>query len=282
MRWGAEKRLEFIDFRLYWEGRINRKDITDFFGVSIPQASEDLRKYHEKAPGNMEYDKRGKFYYAAPRFMPVSTSSDAESYLSQLQMIAMRKGEQNGTVLGFIPKFDVIHPFARLVDPIILRELVKAIRAKKALEIEYQSMSRPEPAPRWIAPHALASDGLRWHVRAFCYVHEEFRDFVIGRMTKVLRGKPAETDPSRDVLWNKYIAVKIGPHPGLTDAQKRSIEKDYGMDNGIAEIRIRAAFYFYLEKRLGLQAGCEERSGIEQQIVILNREEVAAALAESK
>ena len=42
MRWGVEKRLEFIEFRLYWEACINRADITDQFGVSVPQASKDL------------------------------------------------------------------------------------------------------------------------------------------------------------------------------------------------------------------------------------------------
>ena len=44
-RWGQERRLEFIDFRLYWEGRINRSDLIDFFGISVPQASLDLAKY---------------------------------------------------------------------------------------------------------------------------------------------------------------------------------------------------------------------------------------------
>jgi len=282
MRWGAERRIGFIDFRLQWEGRINRKDLTDFFGVSIPQASEDLRKYQERAPENMEYDKRGKFYYASSNFRPVFSSSGAESYLSQLQMISMQAGQQNGTILGFIPNFDVIHPFARSVDPISLRDLVKAIREKKALQIEYQSMTRPEPTGRWIAPHALASDGLRWHVRAFCYEHEDFRDFVIGRIARILQQRPAEIDPSRDLVWSRYLAVRIGPHPGLTDAQKRSIEMDYRMENGVAEIKIRAAFYFYLEKRLGLRTGTDERSPIEQQIVILNREEILEALNEKE
>ena len=39
MRWGVEKRLEFIEFRLFWEGGINRADIMERFGVSVPQAS---------------------------------------------------------------------------------------------------------------------------------------------------------------------------------------------------------------------------------------------------
>ena len=62
MRWGVEKRLKFIEFRLFWEGGINRADIVDQFGVSVPQASKDLTLYEEKAPGNLIYDKSAKRY----------------------------------------------------------------------------------------------------------------------------------------------------------------------------------------------------------------------------
>ena len=60
LRWGVERRLEFIEFRLYWEGRINRADIVDQFGVSVPQASKDLSRYQELAPDNIAYDRREK------------------------------------------------------------------------------------------------------------------------------------------------------------------------------------------------------------------------------
>ena len=41
-RWSVGQRLEFIDFRLFWEGHVNRGDLVSFFGVSVPQASSDL------------------------------------------------------------------------------------------------------------------------------------------------------------------------------------------------------------------------------------------------
>ena len=43
LRWGIEQRLEFIEFRLFWEGHVNRSDLMDQFGVSVNQASTDLR-----------------------------------------------------------------------------------------------------------------------------------------------------------------------------------------------------------------------------------------------
>jgi hypothetical protein len=42
--WGQERRLEFIDFRVLWDGRINRAELVEFFGTSIQQASHDLAK----------------------------------------------------------------------------------------------------------------------------------------------------------------------------------------------------------------------------------------------
>ncbi|AOZ71231.1 hypothetical protein LPB142_17345 (plasmid) [Rhodobacter xanthinilyticus] len=35
LRWGVEQRLEFIEFRLFWEGHVNRSDLMDQFGVSV-------------------------------------------------------------------------------------------------------------------------------------------------------------------------------------------------------------------------------------------------------
>lgn len=53
LRWGMERRLEFIEFRLFWEGHVNRRDLMDTFKVSIAQATTDLNLYPALAPGNM-------------------------------------------------------------------------------------------------------------------------------------------------------------------------------------------------------------------------------------
>jgi len=42
LRWGVERKLEFIEFRLFWEGSVNRSDIIETFNVSVNQASTDL------------------------------------------------------------------------------------------------------------------------------------------------------------------------------------------------------------------------------------------------
>ena len=55
----------------------------------------------------------------------------------------------------------------RDIDPKKLQAILRAIREKKALNIEYQSMARPKPILRWITPHAIGFDGFRWHARSY-------------------------------------------------------------------------------------------------------------------
>lgn len=277
MRWGIGRRLAFIDFRLYWEGRINRKDITEFFGISVPQASADFRKYQEKAPNNVQYDKRGKFYFATQKFKPVFISPDSSDYLAQLRLLSDGILKEGESFLGHVPCFDTIPNPARSVDPELLRNILKAIKDKMSLEIEYQSMSRTQPIWRRIVPHTLAYDGYRWHVRAYCYIRKTFRDFLLARILRIKDHQPGEIDSSADIRWHNFIEVKIAPHPGLTETQKRIIERDYGMENGTGMLKVRAALYFYLEKQLGLDEECESRPPQQQQIILVNRDEVKEA-----
>lgn len=278
MRWGIGRRLAFIDFRLYWEGRINRKDLTEFFGISVPQASADLRKYQEKAPNNIQYNKRGKFYFATQKFKPVFISPDSSDYLAQLRLLSDGILKEGESFLGYVPCFDTIPNPARSVDPELLRNILKAIKDKMSLEIEYQSMSRAQPIWRRIVPHTLAYDGYRWHVRAYCYIRKTFRDFLLARILRIKDHQPDEIDSSADIRWHNFIEVKIAPHPGLTETQKRIIERDYGMENGAGMIKVRAALYFYLAKRLGLDEECESRPPQQQQIILVNRDEINANL----
>ena len=131
---------------------------------------------------------------------------------------------------------------------------------------------------RKLVPHVLAYDGFRWHIRAFCYVRKEIRDFVLARILEIGDMQYDEIDFSADTLWHNYIDLKIAPHPGLSKTQKKIIEQDYGMENGILSITMRAALYFYFERKYKLDEGCEKRPPKEQQIVLKNRAEIKKQL----
>src|SRR4051812_14242301 len=84
LRWGIERRLEFVEFRLFWEEGVNRSDIVGEFGVSVPQASKDLALYQEQAPDNIRYDRSLKRYFASETFRPKFIELDAAAYLERL------------------------------------------------------------------------------------------------------------------------------------------------------------------------------------------------------
>ena len=96
LRWGVERRIEFIEFRLFWDGRVNRGDLTSAFGVSVNQASTDLNRYIGMAPNNMVYDKSARTYIRGSKFAPLFLKPDASRYLSELRSVA--DGIVNGGV----------------------------------------------------------------------------------------------------------------------------------------------------------------------------------------
>jgi hypothetical protein len=168
-----------------------------------------------------------------------------------------------------------------LVDARGLRRklhVLRGIRERRALNILYQSMSRPEPARRTIEPHALAFDGFRWQTRAFDRETGEFRDFVLGRVSRPKPGDEAGSRSPDDTDWHSFVDLVIAPHPKLTSGQARAISIDYGIPGASTSIRVRRALLFYALKRLGLDIGSDVRPPNEQHIIPLNRDDIQALL----
>lgn len=61
-------RMRFIDVLLEQYGTLNRRALENYFDLSTPQVSIDIRFYMETAPGNMEYDKSSRTYRRSPTF----------------------------------------------------------------------------------------------------------------------------------------------------------------------------------------------------------------------
>lgn len=280
LTWGVERRLEFIEFRLFWEGGVNRSDIIEMFDVSVPQASKDLTLYQERAPRNAIYDKSAKRYVAAPDFSPIFLNPDPDGYLSRLRSLAEGLTESSESWIANPPETDIALTPRRRVDSSALRAVLDAIRGKESLEVHYQSMSKERAAPVWrrMTPHALGYDGFRWHARAYCHIDNKFKDFLLPRILGVRSPGEPGASGADDRQWNETFNVEIGPHPDLTASQKDVVAKDFGMKNGRAVLTVRYAMLFYVLKRLGLLGDATQLSARTQHIVALNREETDEAL----
>ena len=279
----SKKRLEFIEFRLFWEGGINRADITEQFGVSVPQASKDLSLYEGKAPGNLVYDKSAKRYLASNNFRPILLVPHADTYLAQLIVSTNTSDELHESWLSAVPDFDMMPIPYRRVQVEVLRAILAAIRNERAIEIEYQPMNVHSPTPewRWVTPHALGTDGLRWHVRAYCHIDQKFKDFILSRCLKVRDEDEAAAKPEADRFWQETFEVSLTPNPALSNAQRLVIAQDYEMVDGKVVVAVRKALLYYFQKRLRLDVADAVDQLHEVPVIVSNRPAFDTALAEA-
>lgn len=279
-RWSQERRLEFIDYRLRWDGRLNRSDLIDFFGISIPQASLDIARYSELAPANIRYDRSGRVYLAGEDFEPVYPVGSSQRFLGDVLAQAAGLSSPDSSFLGWAPPVGVAPVPSRVISVETLLTILRAIRAGLTLRVVYQSMTSPDPKERELSPHALGHDGFRWHVRAYCHSRKEFRDFLIARMVVVALGGASDVSSSGDQPWHTVVRLVLAPNPKLSLPRRRVIELDYGMHDGQAVLECRQALLFYVLKQLGFEDQASKPAEA-QQVVLLNEEEVRQFLVTS-
>jgi predicted DNA-binding transcriptional regulator YafY len=280
VRRGPEQRLEFIEFRLYWDGAVNRSDLIERFGVSVPQASNDLTAYRQLAPENVAYDLSGKRYVPATTFRPKFLKPNPDRYLAQLKAMSDGILDVSDTWLATQPDTGVLPIPNRRTDPSVLRAVLMAIRAKGSVHVEYQSTSpeNPDPIWRWVTPHAFGFDGLRWHVRAFCHRDNRFKDFIIGRCLAVGEQGPAAAVAEQDWQWQTFFEVVLRPNPDLADGQQRAVALDYNMVDGSVAVPVRFALLYYFNKRLRLDVAERFDKPRERPVVVANHAEFEVAL----
>jgi predicted DNA-binding transcriptional regulator YafY len=268
-KWSQDRRLRFIDFRLQWQGRLNRTDLKTFFGISVPQASADIARYSLQAPGNMEYDRSSKTYIAGKSFRALFESSGAEQYLAQLLAVDNGTLDPEQALLGSRPPMESVHLPWRKIDRDILSGLLLAIEGAQTVRVRYQSIARDEPQWRDISPHALGTDGLRWHTRAYCHLRGGFRDFVLGRILELENSGPSSIQVNQDVEWSNIVEIVLVPNAELSREQRHGVEIDYGMSNGRVVLKCRQAMLFYTLRTLNFDHNGAPRKG-ELQLVIEN------------
>jgi len=246
----------------------------DGFGISAQQASADFTRYEELAPGNMEYDRSTKTYVRTRRFRPRFINPNAADYLGQLRLVV--EAMSQAPWIGEAPSVGTLPAHARSVDWRRLRDVLSAIRDGDAIEIFYQSFSRGDPEWRWIAPHALGFDGMRWHVRAWCLKSEMFKDFSLARIQGTRSAKPHALDPKQDREWLEDIEITLVADPSLSTGQRRAVELEYGMKDGKLKITVRRAFLVYALRRLGLDVPEDIRPAGARRLKLLDRARITA------
>lgn len=282
VRWGVQRRLEFIDFRLFWDGRFNRRDLAETFGISAQQASADIALYTEHAPTNLIYDSALKAYLRAPGYEPKLMHASAERYLLQLVAIENRWMRQEDTWFDSRPPIENITLLRKRTDAQLLLRVLDAINQRCQLEIQYKSITGSAEPRRLIAPHALFHAHGRWYVRAWSTEHKDFRDYNLFRIGEAGSLAPSRADPSRDFEWLHETDLILAPNPELSTSQQAAIEAEYEMSEGrrVVTMRLSQTFYLMTEHNLDVPPGTLPPG--KQQLVLLNHDEVVNARATAR
>lgn len=282
MRWGVRRRLEFIDFRLFWDGRFNRKDLSDTFGISAQQASADISLYAARVPGNLVYDGGARAYLRAPDYKPALMQASSERYLLQLVAIENHWMSKEDTWFDQKPPIENVSLLRKRTDSAILLRILDAISCRGQLDIQYKSITgSPEPR-RVIAPHSLFHAAGRWYVRAWSSEHRDFRDYNLFRIEHAGTIEPSSTNSSLDYEWSHRIELEIAPNPELSETQRAAVAMEYGMTNErlVVTTRLSQSFYIMTEHNLDVEQGVLVPG--KQQLVLLNRSEVVEARATAR
>jgi hypothetical protein len=235
--------------------------IQEKFGISIAQASGDIQAYLEKNPGSLIYDKNRKYYAAAPTMKMVLGQPLFEEALDLFfggeSLLYSSPSITSGSLSSGV---DSLLLPARTAQPEVLQGIFRASYQRQAIPIYYFSVARGEAIWRTIEPRAFGYDGQRWHVRAFCQERKDFRDFVLGRIEKI--GAPSDpvNQIGKDLDWETEETFFLAPADELNSSQRKAIEMDYHMQNGLLQVKVRRAMkhYFLRSLRIDLPEQTDE------------------------
>jgi hypothetical protein len=274
VNFSQKQRLAYIDFKLLFVGFVTRAEIVSHFEKGLTSASRDLNSYKELCPNNMTYSTKQKKYFQSDKFKPLFTH-DARRTLIKLA---------NNISDGFDAISDTSFPVEapsqlNIPDIFIVARLTQAIINQKPINIIYTSLSSGSAA-REIVPHRIVDNGLRWHVRAFDRKSNSFRDFVLTRISKVtIKEQLIESyeDKLEDHQWMRMMPLQLVAHPKNVK-YPTAIELDYGMENKVLELNVRAALAGYLLRRWNVD--CTEEASLEggeYQLWLRNRQTLYGA-----
>jgi predicted DNA-binding transcriptional regulator YafY len=262
-------RLAFIELRLRFIGEIRRRDLVTRFRIQAAAATRDIAQYKEIAPYNIDYNAKSKVYVRADWFRPTFEFSP-ERVLTWISL-----GFGDGEPLRWkSPIFCEHSPSITRVNLDVLSVLTCAIHRQSVIEMTYRSLSNGV-VTREIFPLALAESVHRWYLRAFDRHSGEFSNFALGRIVdaRFLAGEIAEHElQDQDIQWNRIVELELVPHPANVQ-HPDTIESEYGMEDGLLRIRIRAAMagYFLRDRNVD----CSENhslKGAEFRLWLRNRQ----------
>lgn len=272
-------RFDSVDYRsstlkllLQWEGYLNRTRIAKLLDLGDVRASQWIQEFRAQYPTWLDWENKSKSYYPTyDAYQEMNQSNNAISFAKYLTLVDAPHvvAESEDFVCAAFPELST-------PNPVIFSGISKVIRFKSDMRIVYRSMGQPKPHDRIITPHHLIRVGRRWHVRAYCALNDDFRDYSLGRIVELeqlntLHGKSV----SEDIKWNKLLNVRLIAHPGLTVDQENVIRFEYFEGTAARVVTCRAALISYFVQDIRAAVDLSKQTPPEYQIAISNIDEIS-------
>jgi len=271
-------RSDILACVLRWEGRLNRAQLMELFGLSPVRASEWIREFRDQNPRLVVWDSKARSYLATPEVYRDKRGKDTgrqETSVSLAQYLALvglphaAPGIESGHgVWAAFPDLSVPRPH-------VFSVLHEAIRTQRAVKVTYRSMREPAPHQRKISPHSLVRVGRRWHVRAFCETNEDFRDYALGRIASVeFLNEPPRRGEQDDAAWQAQVPVRLVAHPDLTPEQEDLIRFEYFHNTSARVETCRGALVGYFIQDMRAALNPKNQRPPDYQLAVANAKEV--------
>jgi len=292
VKWATRQRYQYIEVMAFYTGVVTRKDVARTFAISDAAATKDLKAYGLVAPDNLIYKQSVFGFVPSHSFVAVFADLSPQNVLAMFAAnLAVRGNPGSATnsdtdvnsaqnwIYGV--SVDQLPLPTRLPDKTICAQLIRAIKNKLKLQIQYLSLSdkesdSPETNTRIIEPHSLIDNGLRWHVRAYNEESYDFRDFVLSRIIDAqLLDTTAESSVKYDDDWTEYVILKLKPHPNLSKQKQNSLLYDFNARNDGIELSVRRALVAYVLQRLSVDTTVDHSLNPNSfQLILENREDI--------
>ena len=258
-----------------WEGRLSRGRLINILSLSGIRVSQLLREVREETPDWFEWDSKSKSYFVNDTIYK-KTQAELKAGTSDLSLAAyLAEADIHADLAPGAGPVTVAPWGFSQVNPYVFSRIRLSIEQGTRLKLEYRSMRMPEPHQRTVEPHSLVQAGRRWHMRGYCLETGDFRDFVLGRIAKlVMLDEKAEAPTAEDTKWNAVVKVRIHAHPKLTAGQQDLVRSEY-FDGTSARVHsCRGALLPYLVQELRLALDVAKDLPPEYQLAVENVEDV--------
>lgn len=222
------ERLAFIDFKVRFEGRILRSDLTEEFGISEPIATKEIADYKSETQDmNIRLDKHSKTHVInTETYKPLIKIRARDALEMHFEGFCRNKLRQYQSS-NFKRACEI--PSQLCTDSVAT--ITRAIANGTNILCTYISANSRNHNQRKLSPLSVYFDGLNWVFRARDAHDNIFKSFHFGRVKEAKEtSEESLLTTTDDPEWNMLIPIHLQLHPNLNEYQKAAFRIDFGME----------------------------------------------------